>query len=463
MLRKQNFYDTPQLAPGSTLPGTAPIWTQRQELRKWQVRIFALSWLAYAAYYFPRSAFSAAKVGILDQGFLSRETLGVLDSVYLASYAVGQFVWGAVAERFGTRVVVAGGMVMAGVAALFMGLSTAVWFFFPLMVLQGLAQSTGWSALSKNIASFFTIRVRGRAMGFFSTSYAFGGLVGAPFTGWVAYSLFDSWRWAFIAGTAAITVAFVLFVIFQRNNPQEVGLPGIDEDLSGLDAAHTVCRRRARPGDAARGNDQEQAPARFRPADLLAAARHDRMVLRLGMVYFLIKPARYAVLLWGPVLVIEAMPDLDALTAVLVPVSFGVAGVVAPVLLGWISDTLFGARRVPPSVLSLLAMVVTLALWQLVTSTQSLTLIIVLLAAVGLTAYGADSMISGVAAVDFGTSQYAAGATGFVNGCGSIGAILGGLLPGFFSGTVIFYTFAATALLAAALLAPDWNRRPTAV
>ncbi|MFJ5957272.1 MFS transporter [Paenarthrobacter sp. NPDC092416] len=427
--------------------------TKRQELRKWQFRIFALSWLAYAAFYFPRSAFSAAKVGILDEGFLSRQTLGLLDSAYLAAYAVGQFVWGACAEKYGTRVVVAGGMIMAGVAALLMGVIPAAAFFLPLMITQGLAQSTGWSALSKNIASFFTISKRGRAMGFFSTSYAFGGLAGAPVTGWVAYSLFDSWRWAFIAGTAVIVFAFILFIIFQRNSPQEVGLPGIDEDPALLDGQH---ERHAKVTDVS-------SRTKLSAKDLLAAVRYDRMVLKLGLVYFLIKPARYAILLWGPVLILEAMPDISTMTAIMVPIAFGITGMVAPVLAGWLSDTVFGARRVPPSVLCLGLMVVALALWQVVTQTGSVYLVIGLLAFIGLTAYASDAMISGVAAVDFGTSKYAAGSTGFVNGCGSVGAILGGLLPGFFSGPVIFYTFAIAALVAVAILLPSWNKRPVSV
>ncbi|WP_238654204.1 hypothetical protein [Rothia uropygialis] len=88
--------------PSGTRSGSSR-QTKAQVLRTWQLRIFLMSWVGYAAYYFPRNAFSAAKVGIRDQGGLSRETLGMLDSVYLAAYAVGQFLWGAVAERYGAR------------------------------------------------------------------------------------------------------------------------------------------------------------------------------------------------------------------------------------------------------------------------------------------------------------------------------------------------------------------------
>lgn len=432
-------------------PGGPSTARAQRTLRSWQLQVFLVSWVTYAAFYFPRTAFSSAKVGILDDssvnGFLTEGMLGNLDAIYLAAYAVGQFTWGAVAEKWGTRVVVTGGMIFAGVAAVFMGFGTALWMFVPLMIVQGLAQATGWAALSKNIASFFTVSSRGRAMGLFSTSYAFGGLAAGPFAGFVAYSIFDTWRAAFFAGGAVILVLLVLFVTLQRNSLPEVGLPDIDVIDDEMP-------------EAAEERLDEQDRKRVRPADLLSAAKHDSMVARLGMAYFLLKPARYAVLLWGPVLVTKAMPDVSKLTAVLVPIAFGVAGMAAPVFLGWVSDTVFSARRVPVCVLALVMLVAVLCLWSPFTASGSVPLVCVALALIGFAAYGADAMISGVAAVDFGTSRHAAGAAGFINGCGSVGAILGGLLPGYFGGTALFYGFAIAAGIAALLLAPQWNRRP---
>ncbi|MEN5072519.1 MFS transporter [Isoptericola cucumis] len=423
-----------------------------RSLRSWQTQVFVVSWITYAAFYFPRSSFSAAKVGILEDptvnGTLTQGVLGNLDALYLAAYAVGQFTWGAVAEKWGTRVVVTGGMIFAGLAAVFMGFGSALWLFAPLMIVQGLAQATGWSALSKNIASFFTVKSRGRAMGMFSTSYAFGGLVAGPVAGFFAYSVFHDWRAAFFTGGVVILALLVVFVTLQRNNLRECGLPDIDVIDSDL------------PEAGEKTAEIEEGRRRMRLADLLAAARHDSMILRLGISYFLLKPARYAILLWGPVLVIQAMPEVDKLTAVLVPIAFGVAGVVAPIVCGWLSDTVFGARRVPVCVISLALLVGVLCLWGPMTATGSVPLVCGALALIGLAAYGADAMISGVAAVDFGTSRHAAGAAGFINGCGSVGAILGGLLPGYLGGGALFYGFAVAAAIAAAVLAPQWNRRP---
>ncbi|MNF83502.1 hypothetical protein D3C85_830510 [compost metagenome] len=78
----------------------------------------------------------------------------------------------------------------------------------------------------------------------------------------------------------------------------------------------------------------------------------------------------------------------------------------------------------------------------------------------GLTLYGPDSMISGAAAIDFGTAKAGATAAGFVNGCGSVGAILGGLLPGYFDTVTVFIVFAGCAMFSALVLIPHWNSRP---
>ncbi|NBQ42020.1 MAG: MFS transporter, partial [Mycobacteriaceae bacterium] len=87
---------------------------------------------------------------------------------------------------------------------------------------------------------------------------------------------------------------------------------------------------------------------------------------------------------------------------------------------------------------------------------------IAVLAVIGLSIYGADSMVSCVAAVDFGTSKHAGTAAGLVNGCGSVGAILGGLLPGYLGTSALFYGFAGAAFVSMLILLPHWNRMPAA-
>ena len=409
-------------------------------IKRWRVQIFAITWLAYAAFYFTRKAFSVAKLGIGEDPTFHMDKMAManLDAIYLAAYAVGQFTWGILADRYGPRVVVLGGLIISALAALVMGTFATLPIFATCMLIQGLAQSTGWAALCKNIGSFFPAKQRGQVLGLWSSSYAFGGLVASPFAGWWAYTLIGSWHAAFISSAAVVAVVAVLFFIFQRNTPQDVGLPAV-EPQPVLSA-------------------EEQRVSVLEP---LRAILRNRTVLILGLAYFLLKPARYAILLWGPVIVYEQMPSVGKVGAAIVPTAFELAGLLGPIMIGLASDKLFGARRMPACVLSLLALTVALAMFMGALHTGSVILVMALLFVMGLTLYGPDSMISSTAAIDFGTAKAGATAAGFVNGCGSVGAVLGGLLPGYFDTVTVFIVFAGAALFSSLVLMPYWNARPT--
>ena len=412
-------------------------------IKRWRVQIFAITWLAYAAFYFTRKAFSVAKLGIADDPafHLDKMAMANLDAIYLTAYAVGQFAWGMLADRFGPRVVVLGGLLISAAAALVMGSFATLPIFATCMLIQGLAQSTGWSGLCKNIGSFFPAQQRGRVLGLWSSCYAFGGLVASPFAGWWAYTLIGSWHAAFISSAAVVGLVALLFFIFQRNKPEDVGLPAVEPE----------------PEPSA---EQAGAERRISVWEPLREILRNRTVLTLGFAYFLLKPARYAILLWGPVIVYEQMPSVGKVGAAIVPTAFELAGLLGPIMIGLASDKLFGARRMPACVLSLLALTVALALFMGALHSGSVLLVVVLLFVMGLTLYGPDSMISGAAAIDFGTAKAGATAAGFVNGCGSVGAILGGLLPGYFDTVTVFIVFAGCALFSALVLMPHWNSRP---
>ncbi|QKG64164.1 MFS transporter [Pseudomonas sp. B14-6] len=411
-------------------------------IKQWRVQIFAITWLAYAAFYFTRKAFSVAKLGIAEDPtfMLDKMAMANLDALYLTAYAFGQFTWGILADRFGPRVVVLGGLLISAAAALVMGSFATLPIFATCMLIQGLAQSTGWSGLCKNMGSFFPARQRGRVLGLWSSCYAFGGLVASPFAGWWAYTLIGSWHAAFISSAAVVGLVAVLFFIFQRNKPQDVGLPAVEPELT---------------------TKEDCAQSKTSALEPLKEILRNRTVLVLGLAYFLLKPARYAILLWGPVIVFEQMPSVGKVGAAIIPTAFELAGLLGPILLGLASDKLFGARRMPACVISLLALTVSLALFMGALHTGSVLWVVALLFVMGLTLYGPDSMISGAAAIDFGTAKAGATAAGFVNGCGSVGAILGGLLPGYFDSVTVFIVFAGCALFSALVLIPHWNSRPT--
>ncbi len=412
---------------------------------RWRWQIFAVTWLAYASFYFTRKAFSVAKIGIEEDSTfdMTKEMMANIDASYLIAYAIGQFVWGMFADRFGTRVIIIGGLVASVVAAVVMGLFHGAMIFLIFMFIQGLAQSTGWSSLCKNVGNFFSRQERGRVMGLWCTNYAFGGLVATPFAGWVAYDLFNDWRMAFFASAAVVTTVGVLIALFQRNKPEDIGLSTIEEYHN-------------EPADKLDISDPDEAHGWVE----IKAVLSNKVVLLLGLIYFLLKPARYAILLWGPYIVYQELTDVSKVEAAAIPAAFEFAGLFGPIILGFMSDKLFKSKRMPVCAISLLLLTCTLAAFIPIVHTGSIPLVVGMLFLIGITLYGPDSMLSGSAAVDFGTRKGAGTATGFVNGCGSIGAVFGGLLPGYFDSGSIFIGFAVCTFIGGLLLLPLWNLLP---
>ncbi len=423
------------------LVGSNPIY------ERWRWQIFAITWLAYAGLYLTRKSFSVAKIGIGEGTAIgmSQAQLAWIDGAFLVAYAIGQFIWGMAGDRFGTRKVILIGMLTSVVAAVAMGFSSVAVVFGIMFFVQGLAQSSGWAPLSKNLSTFFSRGERGTVMGLWSTNYALGGLVASILAGYFGQQF--GWRYAFLVPAALLFLVWVLFLLFQRNRPEDVGLPPI-EVYHG-----------------------EQPPAAGQGA-VAAEEKHDSwkvilevlgnpMVLLLGAVYFCFKPARYAILFWGPRYINDKLGTGMAESG-FISAMFELAGPFSVILAGLVSDKVFGARRMPVSVICLLLLGVLLYFFDDLPASRwmlggSLFLI-------GLLTYAPDSLISGTAAVDFGTKRGAATASGLINGCGSIGAIVGGTIPGFFQercGWHGVFTLLATADgLAALLLLPKWNALP---
>ncbi|MCE5325502.1 MAG: MFS transporter [Planctomycetaceae bacterium] len=428
----------------------------RYEWYRWQ--IFAITWLAYAGFYLTRKAFSIAKIGLAKDAAhgglaMPKSDMGWIDGGFLAAYAIGQFVWGIAADKVGTRKVVLLGLVGSIAASIAMGASTWVVIIGIFLIIQGLCQSTGWGPLSKNFAAFFSQRERGTMMGIWSTSYAAGGLFAGWFAGFCAdkfaqWGYIQSWRFAFFVPAGALLIVTVLFFIFQRNKPEDVGLVPVEEyhgekpPVIGTDA------------------QQEREGSWKTIWEVIT----NRTVMLLCAAYFLLKPTRYAILLWGPKYANEKLGSGMAESG-LISGLFEAAGIVSCIAGGWVSDKVFGSRRMPVCVICLAALGVGMFFFDHLPAQRwvlSLAFFVM-----GMLLFAPDSIVSGTAALDFGTRKGASTAAGLVNGFGSVAAILGGMLPGFsdskttgWGWNMIFTFLAVMLLLSATMLVFKWNVLP---
>jgi MFS transporter, OPA family, glycerol-3-phosphate transporter len=433
--------------PAATLGALAS-----RALAGWQARVFVATWLAYAGFYLTRKSLSVAKVELKKPEVwgLSTETLATIDGGYLIAYALGQFLWGVLGDRLGTRRVVLAGIAGSVAVAVAMGTAASAASFGLLFALQGVFQSSGWAPLTKNMGEFFPRRVRGRVMGFWCTNFALGGMIAGVVAGVAAKQ--GGWRMAFLVPAAILAVIWGVFAWLQADRPEDVGLPS-PESVSGDDEAVIVAGERV-------ADEPEGAWQTIR--DVVTSPT----VLVISFVYLLVKPLRYLLMFWAPVYLNERL-GTDVAESGMLGSLFDLAGPVGIVAGGWASDRLFGTRRFPVMAITLVAAGLALAALPWMPATRwsvGATLFVI-----GLLVYIPDSLASGAAAIDFGTRRGAATAAGMINGCGSLGGVVGGTLPGLVAATTaagetpwnpIFLTLAAGLVIAGVAVVPLWHRLP---
>ncbi len=436
------------LSPAGSLSRARP---RSPRYEGWRRRIFGITWLAYAGFYLTRKAFPVVKNELKKPEVLGLTTgqMSWMDTGNSVAYAAGQFVWGTLGDGLGTRRVILLGMLGSVTVTLFMGWSSTVTWLAILLALQGWFQSSGWAPLTKNIGEFFSQRERGSVMGFWCTNYAFGGFIGSVLAGWAAQSF--GWRYAFFVPAAGLFAVWLAFLALQRNRPEDVGLPSI-EAYHGLPPEAPAPRR----AGAAAGSD----------ASAVGEVLRNRMVWWLAAIYFLIKPTRYLILGWAPVYINERLGTGTAASGA-IGAMFELAGPLGTLVGGLVSDRLFGTRRMPVSILALFLVGAVMMTFHLAPNTPLALGAGLFL--IGFLIYIPDSLVSGAAAIDFGTKRGASTASGLINGCGSIGQIIGVSMPGWIDRflapgadkwNAIFWSLGCSLILAGLLLSPRWNHLP---
>lgn len=364
-------------------------------LRAGAARVWLLTWVTYASYYFGRKGFSISKKTLVTELSFTEATLGAIDSGYLALYAIGQFVHGVLGDRLGARRLLGWGLIgTAGCCALFSVSSSAVAMIL-IFALNGLFQATGWPGTTRAMAEWTTARNRGTVMAFWSTCYQLGGIFANTLCGFLLVHF--GWRSAFAVPALILLLLGGLVLLL---------LP----ETARTEAAATT--------DRAQGWQV-----------LVAAAQREvlrsRVLWSYGGCYFFIKFVRYALVFWLPYYLSTTLA-YRADTAAYVSNAFEVGGALGVIALGMASDRLPRWSRSAFSALSLLGLALALFVYTRLAG-MGLWFNAFGLAAIGALLFGPDALLSGAAAQDAGGPHAAAAATGLVNGIGSVGALLVGL------------------------------------
>jgi sugar phosphate permease len=355
----------------------------------------SLSWLAYATYYLGRKGFSAIKKPLERELGVTPAALGGIDTAFLAAYTFGQFGSGLLGDRVGARCLVGYGMLASALACAAFGLSGGAFAFGVCFLLNGLAQSTGWPGTTRVVAEWTTRENRGTVMGLWSTCYQVGGLAATLLAGQLAARY--GWRSALLVPAVALALVGLAVLLWLPKAPAPAAAP----DGAVVLAVPTVSRAQL---------------------DVLKSGT----LWLFGASYFFIKLVRYALLFWLPYYLATAQGYSTA-TAANVSIAFDAGGILGVILIGRLTDRARHLSRPAWCALSIALLVPVLGAYSAL-SLSSMLVNVLLLALTGALLFGPDALLSGAAAQDAGGRTAAATATGFVNGLGSFGALLQGLV-----------------------------------
>ncbi len=385
---------------------------------------WGLTWVAYATYYTGRKGFSVAKKSVQDQLGVTEAALGIIDTVYLGAYALGQFVSGMLGDRIGARRLVSYGMLLSAGACVGFGASSGAVLFGAFFLLNGLAQSTGWPGTTRAMAEWTTRKNRGTVMAFWATCYQVGGIVATVAAGW----LLGTWGWrsAFFGPAVFMTLVAVAVLLLLKS-----------PSAATLDEFSVTGRPSSRPRSALLKNP---------------------VLWCYGASYLFIKFIRYTLLFWLPYY-LSTQLDYPEDRAAYVSAAFEVGGVVGVIGMGIVSDRVARFSRSAVAAWGLFALALALFVYSAI-GELGVVFNVLGLGLVGAMLFGPDALLSGAAAQDAGGKQAAATATGFVNGVGSIGAILEGLIVPHVGWDILLPTLGVLAFCATLALLPTLRRAP---
>lgn len=364
--------------------------------------------------------------------------LGLLDTVFLFSYAIGMFFTSALADRVEIRLMVSIGMWISGVLLFLFGVLPD-WidfynkaFYAVLWSLQGIVQSVGWPCCVATLGNWFGSSRRGILFGFWGSCASMGNIIGNAIAGGL---LFYGYNYAFLTVTLMMIGGGVVTFFGFVNSPLEIGLPEPTEKSVSL-----IPRVIDVDSSVEQENTTEEISDSTSSEDLVEDPSHNEVnalsftsalclpgVIPYSLSYACLKFVNYAFLFWLPFYLVNNFDFTDSFASS-ISTWYDVGGIVGGICCGLVSD-LLGNRS---SVMFVMLMISPFALWGYKESPPSAVANCLLMSVAGFFVNGVANLLSTAIAVDLakqkavrGNKKALATVTGIIDATGSLGAAVG--------------------------------------
>lgn len=371
----------------------------------------------YCFLYCTRLNLSNASAVMMEGLNWTTSDIGILTSTLFWTYGFGQLVNGRLSEIVGPTKFVFFGVLLSVLANFLFSLQTSLWIMAIIWGLNGYFQSMGWTPGLATLTKWWPGHTRGFATGF---AHAFSGFgqCAATLSVALAFTLFPDmgWRAAFIIPAAFPLVMLIIYKIFAKPSPSNIGLEEYKEANEEIAAAEVKMA------------EIKKTKGKLYPYKYCLS--NGRFLIWL-FVAFATGLARYGLVTWVPLYFIQVF-DVDITAGLLqsltLPVGMGVGTLVVP----WLTDHLCPVNRLPAVVVSAIIAALSIACFFFLKPDSALHLVLieVVLFIAGFCIYA----INGTAwafATDIGGREFSGTAAGLLNCSAYIGAAVQSLVYGF--------------------------------
>src|SRR5476649_2718904 len=168
---------------------------------------------------FDRQVVSILKTTLMHEMRVSNTGYSILVTAFMIPYTLMYFISGVLVDKFGSRYVICGLMILMAIATLVTGLSTSLRSLIIGRVILGIAESGIVPALTLAIFTWFKAEQRAFAFQLTNIIQSLGLIIAPPFVAWITLS--SGWRWAFFIPAAAGVAVGVIWFIASHKTPVE--------------------------------------------------------------------------------------------------------------------------------------------------------------------------------------------------------------------------------------------------
>ena len=344
----------------------------------------------------------AIPVMMNEEGWTALQ-LGILTSIQFWTYAFGHLINGRLGEIVGVNRLIIFGMVTSASMNLCIGFQNNLLFIAIFWAINGYVQSMLWSPGMALIANWWPGNNRGFAIGFANAFSGLGSVVTA-FAVSLSFVLFKDlgWRGAFIGSALVMFIVAIVYPLFAKEKPSDIGLPEYVDS----------CEKRETADNKLKKIIKEKGKL-YPYVYLFKQWKFDLWIIIIACSSI----GRYGLLTWIPTYYVEVFNvDIEQgiIGSVVCPLGMAVGALVIP----WISDKVWAQNRLPWVVISSAASALTVLGFMY---TEPGLLASLLLFFAGFFIYGINSLVW-TFATDIGGRNFSGTATGILDCAAYIGA-----------------------------------------